>query len=453
MVTKPQDEIYAYKSWSPAAQQKAMDRLREVQNERWRPFYCTTPGCNGSKHDDWTWNHARADQHPPKDSDWLVWLAMAGRGSGKTRQGSEYVHRVVKTVSRLIVVAPTSGDLRDVLVEGESGLLATAAPGRRPDFEPSKRRLTWPNGAQAMLVSAEEPDRLRGPQSEFAWLDEAAFFPLIDDVWSNLLFGLRLGRSPKVMVTTTPKPRPWLKELLADERTRVSRASTYANLENLAPTYAERIIKRYEGTRLGRQELHAEVLTDVEGALWTWEMVETSRTSEPPEDLQRIVIGVDPAGTHRKGSDETGIIVAGIKDGITYILDDRSGKYTPHGWASAVRNAYDDYSADAVIAETNYGGDMVEHTLRSSGVTARLIKVSARRSKVLRAEPIVGLFEQGKVKLCGTYPELEQQMTEWVQFDGNSPDRLDAMVYAVTYVSGRGARAEVASPLRLVRSG
>jgi len=443
----------AYKSWTPAAQQRALDRLRQLSNDKWRPFYCTLPICNGLPHDDWTWNHARTDQHPPKDTEWLVWLAMSGRGSGKTRQGSEYVHRVINNVERVLIVGGTSMDLRDVLVEGESGLLATAPPGRRPEFEPSKRRLTWPNGAQGLLVSAEEPDRLRGPQHGFAWLDEAAFFPLIDDVWSNMLFGLRLGRSPKVMVTTTPSPRKWLKELLADDRTRLSRASTYDNLQNLAPTYAERIIKRYEGTRLGRQELHAELLTDVEGALWTWDMIEMARINEPPADLQRIVVGVDPAGTSRKGSDETGIIVAGIKDGVVYILDDRSGRYTPHGWATVVRGAYDDYSADAIIAETNYGGEMVENTLRTSGVTARLIKVSARRSKSLRAEPVVGLYEQGKVKHCGTYPELETQMTEWVQFDGNSPDRLDAMVYAVTYVSGNSRRADIASPLKLIRSG
>jgi len=378
---------------------------------------------------------------------------MSGRGSGKTRQGSEYVHRVINTVERILIVGGTSMDLRDVLVEGESGLLATAAPGKRPEFEPSKRRLTWPNGAQGLLVSAEEPDRLRGPQHGFCWMDEAAFFPLIDDVWSNMLFGLRLGRSPKVLVTTTPSPRKWLKELLADDRTRLSRASTYDNLHNLAPTYAERIINRYEGTRLGRQELHAELLTDVEGALWTWDMIELARINEPPQDLQRIVVGVDPAGTSRKGSDETGIIVAGVKDGVVYILDDMSGRYTPHGWATVVRNAYDDYSADAVVVETNYGGEMVENTLRTSGVTARVIKVSARRSKSLRAEPVVGLYEQGKVKHCGSYPELETQMTEWTQFDGNSPDRLDAMVYAVTHVSGRGARADVSSPLRLIRSG
>ena len=217
--------------------------------------------------------------------------------------------------------------------------------------------------------------------------------------------------------------------------------------------FAERIIKKYEGTRLGRQELHAELLTDVEGALWTWEMIEENRVVAAPDDLERIVVAVDPAGTSKKQSDETGIIIAGIAKGVTYILEDRSGQYTPHGWATTVRNAYEDYSADAVIAEKNYGGEMVEHTLRTSGVKARIKLVTARRSKSLRAEPVVGLYEQGKVKHVGTLPHLEEQMTEWVPFDGYSPDRLDAMVYAATELSKAGGRAEFASPLRLVAGG
>jgi phage terminase large subunit-like protein len=253
-------------------------------------------------------------------------------------------------------------------------------------------------------------------------------------------------------VTTTPKPRPWLKALLADQRTRVSKASTYDNLDNLSPVFAEQIISQYEGTRLGRQELHAELLTDVEGALWDWGLIEENRIIEPPQDLERIVVAIDPAGTSKSSSDETGLIVAGNIGNTTYILQDRSGKYSPHGWAVAARNLYDDWAADAIIAETNYGGEMVEHTLRTSGVRARLVKVNARRSKALRAEPVVGLYEQGRVKHCGTFPELEEQMCEWVPFKSSSPDRLDALVYAVTNLTGRG-RAELASPLRLVPGG
>ena len=444
--------IEAYKQWTPAAQERALQRLKQLTNENWRPFYCTRPNCDGKPHDDWVWNHARKDQHPPADGDWLTWLSMSGRGSGKTRAGAEWVHRMVEKYPRVALIAPTGADARDTMLEGESGILTIAAPGKRPHYEPSKRRLTWPNGSVGTIFSAEEPDRLRGPEHYFAWVDEAAFMPLIDDVWSNLLFGLRLGKQPRIMVTTTPKPRPWLKELMKDEKTRISRASTYDNLDNLSPVFAERVIARYEGTRLGRQELHAELLTDVEGALWSWEMIEEARVTTIPTDFDRIVVAVDPAGTSKKKSDETGIIVAGICEGIIYIVDDRSGQYSPHGWATAVRNAYDDWSADAVVVETNYGGDMVEHTLRTSGVQARLVKISARRSKTLRAEPVVGLFEQGKVKLCSDFRELTTQMTEWTPFESDSPDRLDAMVYAVTYVSQGGGRAQVSSPLRLVRN-
>lgn len=444
--------IEAYKQWTPAAQERALQRLKQLTNDNWRPFYCTKKNCNGKPHDDWVWNHARKDQHPPQDTDWLTWLSMSGRGSGKTRAGAEWVHRMVEKHHRVALVAPTGADARDTMLEGESGILTIAAPGKRPHYEPSKRRLTWPNGAVGTIFSAEEPDRLRGPEHMFAWVDEAAFMPLIEDVWSNLLFGLRLGKQPRIMVTTTPKPRPWLKELMQDEKTRISRASTYDNLDNLSPVFAERVIARYEGTRLGRQELHAELLTDVEGALWSWEMVEEARVTTMPTDFDRIVVAVDPAGTSKKSSDETGIIVAGVCDGIIYIVDDRSGQYSPHGWATAVRNAYDDWAADAVVVETNYGGEMVEHTLRTSGVQARLVKISARRSKTLRAEPVVGLFEQGKVKLCSDFRELTTQMTEWTPFESDSPDRLDAMVYAVTYVSQGGGRAQVSSPLRLVRN-
>jgi phage terminase large subunit-like protein len=440
-----------YRRWTPAAQEAALQRLHQVQQSAWRPFYCQNLTCDGAPHDNWKWNHARADQRPPQDKDWLVWLLMSGRGAGKTRAGTEWTHRMVKKVPRIALVGATGADVRDVILEGEAGILTLAAPGERPNYEPSKRRLTWPNGAIASLYSAEEPDRLRGPEHFAAWLDEAAFYALVQEVWDNLMFGLRMGKQPRVVVTTTPKPRAWLKDLIVDERTRLSRATTYDNLANLSPVFAERVIKRYEGTRLGRQELHAELLTDVEGALWTWEMIEQGRIVKPPDDMQRIVIGLDPAGTRKTASDETGIVVVGYRNGETYILADRSGHYSPHGWASVTRALYEEFEADAVIAETNYGGEMVTHTLRTSGVKARVITVSARRNKSLRAEPVVGLYEQGKVHHCGAFPELESQLTEWVPFDADSPDRLDALVYAVSYVAKGLVPARVASPLQLVQ--
>jgi phage terminase large subunit-like protein len=377
---------------------------------------------------------------------------MSGRGAGKTRAGAEWVHRMVEKHPRCALIAPTGADARDVLLEGESGLLTISPPGKRPMYEPSKRRLTWPNGAVATVYSAEEPDRLRGPENYFAWCDEAAFWPFVTEVWDNLMFGLRLGKRPRVCVTTTPKSRQWLKELIAAPSTRLSRASTYDNLDNLSPVFAERIIEKYQGTRLGRQELYAELLTDVEGALWNYEMIQHV-DSVNPDELDAIVIAVDPAGTTRDSSDETGIVIVGKKDRNIYVLSDRSGKYSPHGWASVVSRAYDEFSADAVIVETNFGGDMVESTLRTSGFDGRLHKVSARRSKSLRAEPVVGLYEQSRVFHCGNLTELETQMTEWVPFDrtAKSPDRLDALVYACTHLSRGGRRAEVASPLRLVQ--
>lgn len=449
----------AFKSWTPAAQEKALAMLRERTNDRWRPFYCPNPACNGRPHNDWTWSHARADQRPPTDEEWVVWLLKSGRGSGKTRTGSELTHRVVEKVPRIGLIGATGADVRDIMLEGESGLLVTAPPGKRPIYEPSKRKLTWPNGATGHLYSAEEPDRLRGPQHYFIWADEPAHWPLVQEVWDQMMFGLRLGAHPRVVATTTPKPRPWLKELMKDPTTRLSIASTYDNIDNLSPVFAERIIKKYEGTRLGRQELHAEVLEDVEGALWSWELIERARVAVEPE-LRRIVVGVDPAGSKKKSADETGIVVVGELDGELFVLEDLSGHYSPYEWASKANAAYSRWSADAIVAEKNFGGDMVAHTIKTSGYTdARVLVRQTRRSKALRAEPIVGRYEkdEGHVHHVGTgLAELESQMTEWVPAeDPDSPDRVDALVYACTELLKNAVPAAVATPakLRIVRGG
>lgn len=448
-----------YRKWTPAAQEKALQMLRERQNTKWRPFYCKNPLCNGSPHDDWTWNHARADQRPPTDNDWVTWLLKSGRGSGKTRTGTEITHRMSEKVPRISLIGPTTSDLRDIMLEGESGLLNVFPPGKRPHHEPSKRRLTWPNGCVATLFTAEEPDRLRGPESYFVWADEPAHWALVQDVWDNMMFGLRLGEHPRVVATTTPKPRPWLKELMKEPGTRVSVASTYDNIANLSPVFAERIIAKYEGTRLGRQELHAEVLEDVEGALWSWELIERARVTVEPE-LRRIVVGVDPAGSKKKSADETGIVVVGEADGELFVLEDLSGHYSPYEWASKANAAYEKWSADAIVAEKNFGGDMVAHTIRTSGYTdARVLVRSTRRSKALRAEPIVGRYEkdEGHVHHVGTgLGDLETQMTEWVPAeDPDSPDRVDALVYACTELLKNAVPASVSSPakMRLVRGG
>ncbi len=455
---------HAYRQWTGPAQERALQALRDQMGAReWRPFWCPDEKCDGQPHEQWTWNHARSDQRPPKGKDWLVWLLMSGRGAGKTRTGSEWLHRMVQVVPRVGVVGPTSSDVRDIMLEGESGILTIAKPGHRPLYEPSKRRLTWPNGAVAQLFSAEEPDRLRGPEHYAIWCDEPAHWPLVQDCWDNMMFGLRLGPAPKVCVTTTPKPRPWLKDLLSASTTRLSRASTYANLSNLAPPFREMILSRYEGTRLGRQELLAEMLEDVEGALWSWDLIERARVSGAP-DCVRIIVGVDPAGSKKKSADETGIVVVGMDaDGDMYVLDDKSGHYSPHGWASAANAAYDTWSADAIIAEKNFGGEMVEHTLRTSGYRdARVLVRQTRRGKALRAEPLVGRYEkdEGHVHHVGAFIDLETQMCEWRPYeDADSPDRVDALVYAATELMRGSQPATVASPtslrerLRLVQGG
>lgn len=439
----------AYRNWTPAAQARALAALQAQRDDNWRPFYCGDRTCNGLPHDEWTWNHARSDQYPPTDLDYLTWAITSGRGAGKTRTGAELTHQMTEVTGRIAIVGATGADVRDTMLEGESGIISIARPDRRPKYEPSKRRLTWPNGCVATTFSGEEPDRLRGPEHGYGWLDEPAHWALIQECWDNLLFGLRIGRKPRVLITTTPKPRPWLKALLKDPRTIHTVTSTYANLDNLAPTYADTVISRYEGTRLGRQELHGELLEDVEGALWTYDMIEPDRVPQAPP-MQRVVIGVDPAGGATKSNDETGIIVCGVAAGHLYVLADRSGRFSPYGWAQAVDAAFEEFGADAVVAETNYGGEMVTANLRNAGFPKRVIGVNSRRGKAIRAEPIVGIYEQHKVHHVGIFTELEDQLTSWQPYeDRDSPDRLDALVHAATNLVGKSQLATVATPSQL----
>lgn len=448
----------AWRDWNVSGQQLALDVLKNAAGSGgWRPFFCKTPGrlCDGKPHAGFPYNHARGDQWPPPDPGWVVWLMQSGRGAGKTRTGAEFTTQMTERTSRIALVAATRADARDVLVEGPSGVIAVAPPGNRPHYEPSKRRVTWPKTqCVGTLYSAEDPDRLRGPEHGFAWVDEAAHYPNIVQVWDNLLFGLRIGEWPRAVVTTTPKPRPWMSALAAEPTTRLTRASTYANLENLAPAFATAIIRRYEGTRLGRQELHGELLTDVEGALWSFELIEAPRLDRQipgnTTGMRRIAIGVDPAGSTRAAADETGIIVAGTDGTRYYVLDDRSGKYSPHGWATAVDRAAEEWGADIVVAEANYGGDMVASQLRLAGYRHRLVTVKARLAKALRAEPIVGLYEQGLVHHCGRFEVLEEQMCGFVPYESSdSPDRLDALVYAIAALAVTPGKAQIASPTDL----
>lgn len=373
---------------------------------------------------------ARPNQLPPA-GDWRTWLVLAGRGFGKTRTGAEWVRGQVEAgrCQRLALVAPTAADARDVMVEGESGMLAIAPPWNRPKYEPSKRRLTWPNGAQAAIYSADEPDRLRGPQHDGAWCDELAAWRY-PETWDMLLFGLRLGGDPRAVVTTTPRPRPVLRELIAAPSTVITRGSTFENRKNLAPAFLEQIVSKYKGTRLGRQELYAELLEDVEGALWNLKQFDERRTAP---DLARVVVGVDPAVTATEASDETGIIVAGKGvDGQGYILADRSCRLSPDGWARRAVAAFHEFKADRIVVETNNGGKMVEQVIRTVDRNVPITEVHASRGKITRAEPVAALYEQQKVWHTQRFDELEDQMVTWTPESGTSPDRLDALVWALT---------------------
>ncbi|WP_319506027.1 terminase large subunit domain-containing protein [uncultured Methanolobus sp.] len=379
---------------------------------------------------------ARPNQLAP-EGDWQYWLLLAGRGYGKTKTGAEWIRERVESdkAHRIALVAPTAADARDTMVEGESGILSVCPPWNRPVYEPSKRRLTWPNGAIALLFSAEEPDRLRGPQHDTAWCDEIAAWKYPDRTWDMLQFGLRLGDDPRAAITTTPRPIPLVKNILNDASTHVTRGSTYENLSNLAPAFIDVIISRYEGTRLGRQELNAEILDDNPDALWTRQMIEDARESKVP-NLLRIVVGVDPAVTSNETSADTGIVVAAVDErGEYYVLGDYTIHATPKKWAQEIIAAYYKHSADRVVGEVNNGGELVEYTLRTIDPNVSYRSVRASRGKQTRAEPISALYEQGKVHHVGSFPALEDQMCDWIPGEGSSPDRVDALVWALSELS------------------
>jgi phage terminase large subunit-like protein len=382
---------------------------------------------------------ARATQRIPA-GDWRYWLVSTSRGWGKTKVGAETIREWIETgkCKRVALVNDTAADVRDVMVEGPDGLMAVCPPWNKPHYEPSKRRLTWKNGAVAICYSAESPDLLRGPQHDGAWADEFAKWRHLlkadqqgATAWTNMLMGLRIGDDPRAVVTTTPRPIKAYLDLRKNPRTHLTTGIIWENRANLADAYMAETIKDFEGTRLGRQELYGEVLSDTPGALWKLDTI-PHVPAAPPMDL--IVVGIDPGGSTSEGAAETGIIVAGRADGRAYILADGSGKYSPDGWANKAIDLYLAYEADRFVAETNYGGEMVAHTLRTAaqarGLTIRVQVVTATRGKALRAEPIVALYEQSRAIMVGSHPVLEDQMCSWVPGEGKSPDRIDAMVYA-----------------------
>lgn len=385
--------------------------------------------------EDWRF-WARPSQLPPT-GDWTVWLRLAGRGEGKTWTGANWSHEQARDFpgSRGHLVAPTAADLRDTMIEGPAGILVTAPRGFRPFYEPSKRKLTWPNGSTALLFSADEPERFRGPQCWWAWCDEAASWRY-PEAFDQLLFGLRLGSRPRVVVTTTPKPVKLIRDLIARTDCVVSRGKTADNRANLAAAFLSTVVARYEGTRLGRQELDAELLEDVPGALWTRHVIEESRVEvKRLPALKRMVVGIDPAATSSEGADETGIVLAALGiDGHGYVLTDASARLAPAGWATKAITLYRDQKADRIVAEINNGGEMVEYTLRTVDPAVSYRAVHATRGKAKRAEPVSALYEQGKVHHVGSFPQLEDQMCNYVpdQANQSSPDRMDALVWALT---------------------
>lgn len=423
---------------------------------------------------DWTLVGRPEQQMPP--GQWRTWVYLAGRGAGKTRTASETVRRLVEAgqVRHVALVAETSADARDTMIElGESSIMQTARPDFAPRYEPSKRRLTWPNGATATAFSADKPGQLRGPQHDFAWCDELAKWRYPEETWSNLQFGLRLigpkGFQPRAIVTTTPRPTKLLVELVRgrrklgggyepNPRVVVTQGTTYDNITNLAAAFVEEVVRAYEGTKLGRQELRAAILDKIDGALWSLEMIDESRIHSSEEaqhtSMSRIVVAVDPPTTSDETSDdpaECGIIACGKRGDHLYTLEDASASGSPERWARRAVELYRRMDADCIVAEVNQGGDMVRSTIHAidANVTVRMVRAS--RGKHTRAEPISALYEQGRVHHVGVFPKLEDQMATWVPGE-DSPDRMDALVWGHSWLAGKVESRDIVAP-RTVRLG
>ncbi len=361
---------------------------------------------------------------------------LSGRGGGKTRAGAELTLKWARAgFGPIALVGQTKADVRDTMVEvGDSAILNICPPWFRPEYESSKRRLTFPNGVLAIIYSGDEPDQLRGPQHQKAWVDELAKFKYPQESWDNLMFGLRIGDKPQGVVTTTPRPIKVIKDLVADKRTAIARGHTLENKANLAPDFLNYILRKYGDTRLGRQELAGEILDDNPDALWERARIEELRLRKHPE-LRRVVVAIDPQGTDSESSSSTGIVVAGVAQiadrDEAFVLADLTLSGTPERWASEAVTGYYRFKADRIVAEVNFGGDMVEAIIRIVDKNIAFKKVNASRGKAIRAEPVSALYEQGRVHHVGFFADLEDQLCEWVPGD-KSPDRLDALVWAIT---------------------
>jgi phage terminase large subunit-like protein len=408
---------------------------------------------------------ARPEQLPPKTTEqgdpWNNWLILAGRGFGKTRAGVEWCREKIKRgFRRGMAVAATNSDIERVMIKGESGFLACCWKGDKdvngkeigaPEWSPTKRTLTWSNGATITFFSAEEPERLRGPQGDFSWCDELCAWNRDRDTWDMLQFCLRLGKHPQTCITTTPKPTKLIRDILKHPKSTVTRGSTFDNSANLAETYVDNVKATYEGSRIGRQELYAEILDEASGALWTRDLlskceIEIEDPVEFAKTLNRVVVSVDPQITTNEESDMTGIVVAGIDvNGVCYVLQDATERFTPEGWASKAVELYHLYEADRIVAERNQGGEMVRHTFKTVDETIPIKLVHASRGKFARAEPVSSLYERGRVRHARGLDALEDQLVQWEPMGSvGSPDRLDALVWAITELALKGiARPEL----------
>ncbi len=402
--------------------------------------------------------HAHQD-HPAcgnSGAPWTTWLMLGGRGAGKTRLGAEWVRALTharapyaqRHYRRIALVGETAHDVREVMIEGPAGLLRISPRAERPLWQPSRRRLEWRNGAVAEAFSAEDPESLRGPQFEAAWCDELAKWSNADAAFDMLQFGLRLGPRPRQLITTTPRPIPLLTRLIADPRAAVTRASTHANAAHLSPAFLDEVLARYAGTRLGRQEIDGEIIDDRPNALWTRATIEAARVASAPP-LARIVVGIDPPASQKPEAGACGIVAAGrADDDRIYVLEDATAAgLSPAGWAARAIAVYRRLTADALVAEVNQGGDMVRAVLRAVDAAVPVKTVHATRGKYLRAEPVAALYQQGRVRhVAPPKMELEDELCDFGPdglSSGRSPDRLDALVWAVTELTrmpGQGPR-------------
>lgn len=410
------------------------------------------------------WDIRARDKQRLPESDFFIWLILAGRGFGKTRTGAETVREWVKNNRYVNLIGATADDARDIMIEGESGILAICPKSERPEYVASKRRLEWQNGAISLIFTADEPERLRGKQHYKVWADEVGSWRY-PEAWEQAMLGLRLGTKPQGIVTTTPKPTKLILDLVNDKRNVITTGTTYENRANLASGFFDYVISKYEGTRLGRQELNAEILEDIEGALWKRDIIDRNRVlsipipqeiefpqgekpwsfqNKPKQDkpnIDRMVVGVDPSATST--GDEAGIVTAASAYKDLFVLSDDSVQGSPAKWASAAITAYHKFDADLIVAESNNGGEMVTQVIKNIDPTVRVMLVHASRGKATRAEPIVALYEQGKVHHVGTFAALEDEMCSWVP-GAASPNRLDALVWACTELqNGRSSTIEV----------